>query len=980
MSGGRLRAYQGGGEYIFASYCHKDEAAVLPLIGALAEAGVHVWFDEGIDPGEEWPQVIQKHVEGCTAFVAFVSAASQESHNCRKELNEAMTLGKPTIPVLLEDCERSRAIEMMLARLQAMKRWEWESAEECAAELACAIVKQHPSVQDDWPGQQVVVGRGAPDSTTTSPGGDSPKTKDAGDGGEAGENGLGSDLGGGTRSSVDEHGDGGDSDDEPLPGPKRKRIAAMVAVAALVVFAVLLVLFHPWIPPEQDDVVRVVLQPEEGVSVRDFNADVDTVRNRLDLFVGEGGYSMVAGPSTVTVELPKSCLGDLEVKNALRCYITRPVNLYLAEAYSVKDSDGSQPIDVARSDILSVTVEDGPVAGLESAASAAGLPSDCKVIRMELTDEFIAQNDEVIDGWGEDLILAQDITYSSSFYYGPVVRDGNALYFLDKDQDENPNIPQVVAYNYTHDALRGSIMFTVSLDDRVSWEEPGEGAFRGENQVSSRELEGKLVILRYSDDMHANVENITEGAQLDLETGLKMRFDALDVPYAFGYVDEELDGGGTARYAAFKAPWDSVSSRYAYMLAACGSGDLAIRAQDCQTNLYPNTHSVSIGESEGGAWRIVVAGKGAANQAIAPSQGLAMFGQRLEAGDDVSFMLGNYVALKANYAGTNDESFLSFDNVATVEGQPVGDADAQRAAEFYATCLETWERMPSGLQFKGGEVDEDGLLSETQSMKVEQIDEYDQIEQSVTKAVPGASVNLEQPYVKVQLDLPVDGSLAYDGLQAARKVFEVVGCRHAEFPNIIVYLVDEDRVKGNMARIQLARTVNWSDGSFILTVSKSIQGEQVEGYEDDFTSIMRDDALFSTYLRGIDVEEFERALSVGFLETTEEGAAGTTDASQGKGISYKSRYFELTLPASWDGRWETEHGHEFREAMSATNYFYSFKLDGVAQFSIECKEYDLNSAASVGSTGERQVEFYPADALPHEDADFIRDSIKVIQE
>ena len=968
MSGRRLGAYRGNGEYVFASYCHKDDARVLPLLEGLADAGVHVWYDEGINPGEEWPQVIQEHIEGCAAFVAFVSAASQESHNCRKELNEALTLEKPTIPVLLEDCEKSRATQMLLARLHAMKCWEYETADQCAAELARVIAQQHPDAVEGVYGGRLGAEKQRLDAEGMTLGEGLSDAEGVGSAGGADKDGLGLGSGSVAKDFGSKSAGGRDSDNTHSPKP-RKWIAAAIAATAAILLIVFLVAFQPWNPLASDGVVRIVLQPEEGVSVRDFNADIETVKNRLDRFAGEGGYSMSAGPSTMTVELSRSCLGNLEVKNALRCYITRPVNLWLAESYDAKDRTGGQPISVARSDIQNVTVEDGPVAGFEAIAAEAGLPKDYKVIKMALTDDFMEQNNQVIDSWGEDLILVQDKNFSSIFFYDPVVHDGNVLYFLDKDQLENPNIPEVIAYNYTHDALRGSIMFTVSLEDQVNWEEPGEGAFRGENQVSSRALNGKLVILRYSDSMHSNVENITEGAQIDLEMGLKMRFDALDVPYAFGYVDEGLDSGGVARYAVFKTPWDLVNSRYVHMLAASRSWDLSAFAQDCAVDLNPDTCSVSVKKSEDGVWRIVVAGKSIYGRETTPTGELAAFEKRLEAGDDVSFMLGGYVALKARYGGVNDEGFLVFDGVTTVEGQPVEEADAQRAVEFYATCLDTWQRMPSGLEFKNGEAIEDGQLSETQSMKVERLDEYDQIEQSVTKAVPGASVNLEQPSVKVQLDLPVNGNLARDGLEAARKVFKAVGYQHAEFPSITVFLVNEDRMEGNRARIELTRTTNYDDGSFKLHVIEMVEGDQLEGYAGDFESLMQADAFYSALSNGVDAEGFERVLQAGSVET-----------SDVNGISYDSRYFELMLPSSWDGRWEVEYDHEFREALSATNYYYSFSLDGVPQFSIECKEFSLGPAEPIGSTGKRQVEFYPADALSEDDSAFIRSSMKVLQE
>ena len=50
-----VKPYEGDKEFIFISYSHKDNALVFPVIEKLAENGFRVWYDEGIDPGSEWP-------------------------------------------------------------------------------------------------------------------------------------------------------------------------------------------------------------------------------------------------------------------------------------------------------------------------------------------------------------------------------------------------------------------------------------------------------------------------------------------------------------------------------------------------------------------------------------------------------------------------------------------------------------------------------------------------------------------------------------------------------------------------------------------------------------------------------------------------------------------------------------------------------------------------------------------------------------
>lgn len=119
--------YEGAEEYIFISYCHKDKAIVFPVAERLARDGYRVWYDEGIDPGEEWPEIIAEHLNRCTVCVAFVSENSLNSHNCRREINFALLKKKPFISVITEKVELSPGMEMQLSTAQCVLKYALSS-------------------------------------------------------------------------------------------------------------------------------------------------------------------------------------------------------------------------------------------------------------------------------------------------------------------------------------------------------------------------------------------------------------------------------------------------------------------------------------------------------------------------------------------------------------------------------------------------------------------------------------------------------------------------------------------------------------------------------------------------------------------------------------------------------------------------------------------------------------------------------------
>lgn len=118
------RPYEGDRDYIFVSYCHADKKYVYPVIERLAKEGYRIWYDEGIDPGTEWPEIIAQHLNGCTACIAFISGNSLNSHNCRREVNFALLKKKPFISIILEQVSMSLGMEMQLSSTQAIFKFQ----------------------------------------------------------------------------------------------------------------------------------------------------------------------------------------------------------------------------------------------------------------------------------------------------------------------------------------------------------------------------------------------------------------------------------------------------------------------------------------------------------------------------------------------------------------------------------------------------------------------------------------------------------------------------------------------------------------------------------------------------------------------------------------------------------------------------------------------------------------------------------------
>ena len=106
------------------SYAHADGEIVFREILKLHEAGYRIWFDEGIEPGNDWPQHIAQAVVNCSLFLIFTSPRSVASENCRNEVNLALNRKKKFLSIYLEETELPLGLELRMGDLQAVLKYK----------------------------------------------------------------------------------------------------------------------------------------------------------------------------------------------------------------------------------------------------------------------------------------------------------------------------------------------------------------------------------------------------------------------------------------------------------------------------------------------------------------------------------------------------------------------------------------------------------------------------------------------------------------------------------------------------------------------------------------------------------------------------------------------------------------------------------------------------------------------------------------
>jgi len=117
-----FEAYRGSEPYVFVSYSHTDSADVFPDLARLHAEGYRIWYDEGIDPGNEWPDEVAKALASAEQFLVFISPYAVASRNVRNEINFALNNGGPFLAVHIVETGLGPGLALRMGDIQAILR------------------------------------------------------------------------------------------------------------------------------------------------------------------------------------------------------------------------------------------------------------------------------------------------------------------------------------------------------------------------------------------------------------------------------------------------------------------------------------------------------------------------------------------------------------------------------------------------------------------------------------------------------------------------------------------------------------------------------------------------------------------------------------------------------------------------------------------------------------------------------------------
>ena len=130
---------------VFISYAKADVDRIQTLIEALEEEGFEVWWDNRLEAGETFDDVIERELDAASSVIVVWTKNSKESRWVRSEASLADELGK-LVPISLEP--DAIPIQFRLVHAENFENWDGNKTENCWQRLTAIVTELVTSVAE----------------------------------------------------------------------------------------------------------------------------------------------------------------------------------------------------------------------------------------------------------------------------------------------------------------------------------------------------------------------------------------------------------------------------------------------------------------------------------------------------------------------------------------------------------------------------------------------------------------------------------------------------------------------------------------------------------------------------------------------------------------------------------------------------------------------------------------------------------------
>jgi len=135
-----FKAYSGEKSYIVLSYVHKDMKVVFNIIDKLHKKGYRIWYDEGLELGDKWAEIIGKKIVHCNQLLICLSPDSICSRNVRNEIDLAIRENKDMLVVYLKETRLSSGLKLQIGSVQHINKFEVK--QDMFLNKLCSVLKK----------------------------------------------------------------------------------------------------------------------------------------------------------------------------------------------------------------------------------------------------------------------------------------------------------------------------------------------------------------------------------------------------------------------------------------------------------------------------------------------------------------------------------------------------------------------------------------------------------------------------------------------------------------------------------------------------------------------------------------------------------------------------------------------------------------------------------------------------------------------
>ena len=558
-----------------------------------------------------------------------------------------------------------------------------------------------------------------------------------------------------------------------------------------------------------------------------FKSAIDILKGRLDIFADGHPYEMNVALDTVNLSLPEAAFGDHDVIYITRAYLSRATGLYI-----FSNTDSTNNIYVPRDDIASVTLMHGTILGVD--ASEYGIQEDnYPFIRIVLSDEFVEKYHEQISEWGEQLTFGQDMSSDPWFSYYTFPEGDRKTYFLLNIDGEL--FTELSVYNLTHNSFSNSFFFNIPAN--ITWENIERIPSPGANQCNLEDLTGETIQIIYK--TLENIEKMTAGEWLDTQSAFKQRFDALEQPYCFGTTDNPYEivvKTGTSHY-----------SKKILNLAGDGflTNNMVISFGQKQIGISSNNFNIQQGDN--GNWEIILSVYNEENKEVVDS----FMKMAADEGRELICLINSMPWFKTNADNMTESGEIRFNQLYFDGFETIGSEYSWLMR--YLETITNGQKMPYSYRANMITYDTESDIRDLLNYG----EENTVLEENILKAAPEADVIFDQESIRIFLNLPVDGDLPQKGLTLGQKIFESISSEKCPYNKIMIYLIDEDDsiqeqasigFRKHYKRYENADDFSVSDDESYSYVYGTFKGGRLNGYREDFLSIIENDSFYQNML------------------------------------------------------------------------------------------------------------------------------------